>query len=434
MHRSVVRRPVASLLLALALAACHGDGGGGGGGDLTFSAEAPFLPGLDLDSGYVPDGSPVAVRATATASGGISITTGARSDGDTLEPVAGSGAIAIQGAIALEVSTRIDTAGIMYEGVVSSFDYALDPAMQTFEPFALDAPVTVMSMLPAKELGSVPIPSVPGGSLVLSVTGGQITTAFGGTCADAAAGFAQYTGTLTTQGTVSCSATVEIEVPIVGTQSFGPFAFDLPIPEIVSPIDLGTRSIATGEAAASMGICDGDGGGSGDDGGATSGAGATSGGADDSTGHASGPEGTSSGGSDSGNLTGVGTTLDPSAGDATGGTSEDPDYPSPYFPGGCPVGTVGVGVGVEPANGVCLPACSDGQCPSGITGSATGVCGFNPNATYASCSDDTTCAMGETCSNGYCMLPPSHCVLTCDVGWVCPDDMNCVSGVCSYLQ
>jgi hypothetical protein len=427
--------PSAVLFAFAAVAACKGSGsgsesasdtGGGGGAELEFAGEQPFLPGLDVDTGWLPDGSPVAVRATASATGQVAVVANATSDGETLTPVAGSGSLSLEGALGFEVSARIDTNGIMYEGIVDSFEYGIEPANQGFDPFALDAPITVMSALPAQELGKVPIPSVPGASLVMSVTGGDLTTSFQGTCAEARDGFAQYVGTITMAGTVACAATVEIEIPIVGTQTFGPFPFDVPIPAIESPTDLGTLSLDTGEPGAAMGICDGsstatDDGSEADD---TAGDDV----ADDGTGDASSGDDDVDGGTIA--ETGDGTGED----DDTGTNPGDPSYPEPDD-SGCPDGSVAVGFGTDPPNVFCSPPCAGSACPAPATGEATPFCAFNPDSSYIECASDIDCVAPEFCDSGVCALQPSHCALACDdVGMVCPDEMTCLGGVCSYLQ
>jgi hypothetical protein len=360
----------------------------------------------------------VSIRATAAAGGGTTIVAEATTDGSTITPVSGSGSLRVEGSLALELSARIDTSGIDYEGVVDSFEYAIEPVEEAFDPFAIDAEVEALAMLPAAELGRVPIPSVPGATLVLEVTGGEITTTFGGTCAEAKDGFAQYAGTLTTSGTVACAATVEIEIPVIGTESFGPFAFDVAIPATGSAIDLGTRSLSTGEDAEAMGICEPDvGETSTPTTTGTSGPSGTDDGSDDAA------SGTTSGGEDS---TGASASGEPTTGEPT----PDPDYP---HPDACDPDQVAVSVG-DDMNGVCLPQCGpSGECPSGATGTAVGVCGFNPMSTFLDCMTDDDCTPGEMCIDGVCFYePPTHCVLFCDVGAVCPDGMTCVLDVCTY--
>lgn len=244
-----------SPVVLFAMLACGGDDSDGSAGALEFRGEQPFLPGFDYDSEWLPAGSPVAIRATASASGGITVLAPATTDGSTIAPIAGGGSLGVDGSLALELSVRIDTAGISYEGVVDAFEYAIEAEERPFDAFAIDVDVDVTSTLEPAVLGEVPIPSVPGATLVLEVTGGEITTVFAGTCAAAREGFAQVVGALTTSGTVQCAATVEIEIPIIGTESFGPFEFDVVIPSATTDLDLGTRSLDSGETAASMDLC-----------------------------------------------------------------------------------------------------------------------------------------------------------------------------------
>ena len=414
------------LASVVALAACSGDDGGDGGtaGDafsepLQFESTQAFLPGLDVDTGWLPEGSPAAVRATVTSSGELTVQAQATTDGTTLTPVPASGSLTFGGGLSMEVSARIDAAGVQYEGVVESFEYAIDTVSETFEPFAIGEPVSVTTMLPAQELGEVPIPSVPGATLRMEVTGGEVTNAFSGTCAEAADGFGQYAGETTVSGTVACAATIVIEVPLVGGEEFGPFAFDVPIPQVVTPVDLGTRSLTTGEEAMAMGPCDVSAGGT-DPTAATSGAMDSSGdGTDPDTG------GPGPGTDDTGS---PGTTDD---GSTTGSGAGDPNYP-PIVDGACPPGTLGGTVSGD--DGVCLPPCgAGGECPSGATGSAVGVCAVNPASSGLACETELECLVGESCLGGTCFLePPTYCVLSCD-GATCPDDMACVSGACTYL-
>jgi hypothetical protein len=427
-----LRRPLA-LAATLLLAACPDSGQGGGyAAEIEFHGELGLLPGFDFDSGFLPADSPVAVRATATANGAITVTEHATTDGASLVPVAGSGVLALSGGIAFELSARIDVTGANFEGVVDSFEYGLQDVSQAFEPFADTTPATAMTMLPPAELGSVPIPGVPGATLVVEVTGGTLTTQYAGTCAATRDGFGAVAGTLTTEGTVTLAASVEIDIPFVLTETFGPFPVDVAIPAVPTAIDLGTRSLQTGEAADAMGLCEGTGGSDGgSDGiaeGSSDGGGVTSEGHGSSSADGSGSADSSGGGSDGGSDGGM-TTSDPT----TGGSQGDPDYPNPS-PDGCPAQDVAVSIS-DQSNAVCLPPCGAGDtCPSGASGTAIGVCAYNPDSSYVECTIDGDCSPGESCLDTACQLPPNFCVLTCDDSVVCPDGMGCEFGVCTYPQ
>lgn len=429
-----------TMLSAWMLGGCAGDDGAGSDTDgafadeLEFRGEQPFLPGLDIDTGWIPADAPAAVRATAAASGGVVVTARATTDGQSMTPVPDSGELSVDGGLSLELSARIDAVGVSFEGVVDSFEIAIEPASTTFDPFSIDSAVTVQSMLPAQVLGTVPIPSVPGASLIVEVTGGELTTQFVGTCADTADGHGQFVGQTAMSGTVACAATIEIEIPIVGTETFGPFAFDIPIPSLGGPMDLGTRSLSTGQEAAAMEICSG---------GATTAADQaddTAGGDPTGQGGDAGTDDGTTGASDANDADSDGTDTQSTAGatdtstDSTGGLGDDPDYPNPGD-AGCPGDEVPVQVPGDP-NAVCLPPCDGmGLCPSGQTGGAVGVCLFNPDSSQLDCMTEDDCFSDEVCSSNVCVLePPTHCVLACDDTAVCPDAMTCQLGACVYAQ
>lgn len=230
---------------------------GGDSTTLRFEANEPLLPTLDFDSGWQPETSPASIRARATAFGGVQIGVDAAADDDGLSAVPGTGDLSLEGGIELELSARIDTSGVSYEGIVDSFRYEIDPQSVTFDSFLLDDATEVFVDLPARDLGSVPIPSVPGASLAFEVTGGQVETTYAGACAQTDGEYAQVTGILSTSGTVDCAASIVIEVPIVGEEVFGPFPFTVDIPHTNTDVSLGTLAVASGEAADEHDVCDG---------------------------------------------------------------------------------------------------------------------------------------------------------------------------------
>jgi hypothetical protein len=232
--------------LALVCACKSDDAGGGFAGELQFEGTQDFLPGFEQDTGWLPADSPASVRVVAKGKGGITARARATTDGSSLTPVSGSGELVSEGKLVLEVSAKIDTAGVQFEDVVDSFSYAIDPGMESFEPFALDGEVTVKSKLPRSELASVPIPGVPGATLTIDVAGGMLSTTFEGTCAEAAQRVGQVTGMTTTSGTIDLEATIEIDA-LIETLSFGPFPLTVEVPKLEGEIDLGALSLDTGE-------------------------------------------------------------------------------------------------------------------------------------------------------------------------------------------
>lgn len=123
--------------------------------------------------------------------------------------------------------------------------------------------------------------------------------------------------------------------------------------------------------------------------------------------------------------------------------SGEPGYPrpDPVAPDGtCPADAFGP-ITFDGTSWVCLPECGDGEptCPPPATGSAMAACATNPFSSATPCSDSSECTEPmEMCGNAGngqmgCLLPPSHCILQCDAGATCPDEMVCTgAGVCAY--
>lgn len=229
-----------SLALVLACPGCES------GGALLFAGEDDLLGAFEHDTGFLPAGSPVQVRAVAQGHGAIAVSASGTASSDVLTPVAGSGAMRTSGGLGLEIHAHIDTLGIAYDGLVHTVEYELPDATASFEPFLLDgSDAETSATLPPAELARVPIPSVPGATLVLEITGGEVVTRFAGTCAAARAGRAEYLGALTLTGTIDLAASVEIDA-VIGSRTFGPFPITLPIPAIERELDLGTLDVASG--------------------------------------------------------------------------------------------------------------------------------------------------------------------------------------------
>ena len=220
---------------------------GGSSSQIPFHADADLLSAFEWDSGFLPEASAAQVRVVARGSGGSAIDARATADGSVLTPTAGSGQLAVGGGLTLEVHAKVDVGSIHYEGVVQEVGYEVPAASVAFDPFMLEGlSTTATSALPEGELLRAPIPSVPGSTLVLSIVGGEVQSTFAGACAASGGGLAHYLGSVTMSGTVELAATVEIEVPIVGSRSFGPFAITVPIPALEREVDLGLFEVSSG--------------------------------------------------------------------------------------------------------------------------------------------------------------------------------------------
>jgi len=381
------------LAAALLAPACKGSDGGSGPVTLEFRAEHDLLGSFEQDSGFVPEGAPAAIRVVATANAGLVAAAQAIASGDVLTPVEGSGTLSMDAGFSLEISARIDASGIEYEGVVETFEYGIDPAMTTFEPFALGESVTLSSPLPPGELARVPIPSVPGATLVVDIASGELDTTYSGVCATTMDGLAQYTAEAVIEGTLGLEGTIEVEIPIIGTETFGPFAVDIPIPATTAALDLGTLSTADGMPA--MGSpCAGS---SGDTDADPTGVSTDPTGADPTGSDPSGDE-PSGDGSTSGDPTG-----DPSA----GSTSGDPSGEDASTGADTCGESADCAADEECVDGACMAvpsACFDGTDCSACPGSQScfGCEQYDGNAcgdAVAACFDDLDCASLVECAN-----------------------------------
>lgn len=334
---------------------------------LDFRAEKDLLDGFQQDSGFLPQASPAAIRVVAGATAGLVATAQATATGDTLAPVAGTGSLAMEAELSLEVSARIDAVGVEYEGVVETFAYGIEPAMTSFDPFSIGETVMLQSALPPGELARVPIPAVPGATLVIDIAGGQVNAAYSGVCAVAMGGVAQYTAEAVIDGTIALEGTIELELLVV-SETFGPFAIEVPIPATTTALDLGTLSTSDGTPAAGS-PCDA--------------MGADTDGVD--------PMATS------GNPTTGGTTMvDPTNADSTSADSTNAD--------------------------------STGEETSGPeTGSSSTGCEM-PGGCGTQCMDDTSCPEGDVCVNALCVPEPSECSDGLDCS-VCPSVQSCAACV-----
>jgi len=321
---------------------------------LDFRVENDLLDGFEQDTGFLPAASPAAIRVVAGATASLVATAQATATGDSLTPVAESGSVTMEAGFSLEVSAKIDAAGVDYEGVIETFAYGIEPAMVPFEPFAIGETVTLDSALPTSELARVPIPSVPGATLVVDIAGGQVNTAYSGVCAVAMGGLAQYTGQAVIDGTIQLEGTIELELLVV-SETFGPFPIEVPIPAVTTALDLGTFSTSDGMPAEGS-PCDG------------------MGGDTDTVDPTAASGGTTGDPTTAGPTTGdptMGSSGDMTVGDSTGGeTSATGDESSSSGDAEC-VDDAGCRVGETCAMSQCVPVpseCSDGldcdACPS----------------------------------------------------------------------
>lgn len=393
----------ASLLGACGTDSPSGDTDSGSGApvSLMFHVERDLLQGFEHDTGFVPEAGPASIRARASATAALVVDAEGLADATELTPVEGSGLLQVEAGLSLELSARVDTSGIEWEGVVDTFEYGIEPAEAAFEPFLLGESVSVSSPLPASEIARVPVGAIPGATLIASIEGGAVDTSFSGVCATVADGVAQYTGTSTIEGTVDLAATLEIDVPLLGTESFGPFSFPVPIPASTMALDLGSFTVADGTPVDAS-PCAGETGTSGVPG---SGSGTEEGG--DTEGGADTGETVSDDSGDSTDMPGL-------CEETCGGCCLDGECLDGFEPAACgssgacqvcDAGEIcdGVSCVAEPdCLATCEGCCMDGVC---LDGFAPDACGFQEE-----CED---CGADSTCNGLDCVPAQTECLDTC---------------------
>ncbi|MEJ7731220.1 MAG: hypothetical protein WKG00_18640 [Polyangiaceae bacterium] len=204
------------------------DGAGTAAGKLAFDGETELFPGFEYATGLQPAGSPVQASFTLTASGVATVHAEAVASGSsnapTLTGLPGTGKLGLEGAFAMIGQLKIDVSGVPgYDGAIPGIEDISIPVSQlaAFDPFLLQAPADAEAPIPATDLPGIPLPGGIPGQLVLAVAEGSVVQAsFAGSCAGIGDGEAVYAGALSRGGSLVIAPRVEIEVPVVGTQTF----------------------------------------------------------------------------------------------------------------------------------------------------------------------------------------------------------------------
>lgn len=294
------------VLLGAALLIGCGDDTTSGAEPVTvrFEGEAEIFPGLDYSTGLQPAGSPVQASFTVTASGTSAVTAEAAVSGSKDDPVLtgmpDGGELKLTGGFAMIGQLVIDIDGVpSYDGPIPGIENVDIPVegTETYSPFSVGEARTVRADIPPSDLPGIPLPGGIPGQLVLTIAEGSfVEQDFTGACAGADGEDAVYTGTIDRRGTLVIRPRVDVEVPVVGTQSFD-------IPEFSVDLALGTSDLAMEAKLERFGAAPADGdevkgscGGSGEGGGGatTTGAGQTGTGSTGQGGAATTSTGTSS--------------------------------------------------------------------------------------------------------------------------------------------
>jgi hypothetical protein len=255
---------VPAVLLGLGLLACSSsdastsdDAVNGDGVDIAGKAE--MFPGFTFDSGMQPPASPVQAEVKASVVGELRVAArGAKKDGK-LAGVAASGKLAIELHTKLEGTMKIAAGTIHYNGPIPGLDKIDVPiaADAPFDPFLLGdgEKVAVDAKVPPTDLPPIPLAAVGvPGTLNLKVKeGSTVHAALHGSCVQAAGGKATFSGTTETSGTVVLSATLKLDIPLVGDVKLPDFQIALPS----APGTISAEGDASGLADFQDGACAG---------------------------------------------------------------------------------------------------------------------------------------------------------------------------------
>lgn len=218
-----------------------------------FVAEQAWID-VDRDSGEVVIGAGASVHVVTQAYAGYTVHAAGLVKHGQLEPIEGSGSIVVEGHFDLEVSASVDLEVGSFSGPVDAPPFDFEVEIASFDPFLVGESVTVVGGMPAKEIMRAPL--LPGVYLVLETAPGSFIPTFEGVCLEVEGGAVQYTGMIAIEPDFRYLASIEIVVPLAGTEVIGPVGIELDFPPLVlQEIDLGTFSMSSGEPVEGVQPC-----------------------------------------------------------------------------------------------------------------------------------------------------------------------------------
>ncbi len=221
--------------------------------EVLFKGQHGLLSGFAHDTGYRPSGGATQVRVKVRTAGLIkaeAMGQAASSDGP-LKGMPGTGKLAVDGEVTLELRLRIKAGGSTFEGPLKSAK-PLRVAVKAevpFDPFLLGNSKVMTVKVPWGKVATIPMEGqVQGakGNVVLQA-GGTINVELRGVCARAAGGIAGFSASTVTGGQLSISAGGQIFVQ--GSPSHLPATvMKVTLPQTKAMMDLGSRPVKTGVA------------------------------------------------------------------------------------------------------------------------------------------------------------------------------------------
>lgn len=149
--------------------------------------------------------------------------------------------MSVSGGFTMEGALKVALPGLAYDGPIPGIENVSIEVSgsATFDPFSIDEDVVAHTEIPPTSLPGIPLAAVGlPGSLVLTVGKGSfLDVTFRGECAAIEGSEIEYLGTLTRSGTLVIEPSVEIEVPLIGLQTFA-------IPAVSIDLALGEEALA----------------------------------------------------------------------------------------------------------------------------------------------------------------------------------------------
>ena len=218
-----------------------------------FKGQHKLLAGLSHDTGYQPSGGATQVRVKVSTAGLVkaeAMGQAAALDGP-IKGIPGTGKLAVDGEVRLEVRLRLKAGGATFEGPLKTAK-PLRLAVKAelpFDPFLLNGQTILKVKVPWTQVATIPLEGqVQGakGNVVLQA-GGTLTVSLHGVCARAAGGIAGFSARTVTSGELSVSAGGQIFVQ--GTPSHLPATvIKVTLPQTTAMMDLGSRPVKAGVA------------------------------------------------------------------------------------------------------------------------------------------------------------------------------------------
>ncbi|NUO54799.1 MAG: hypothetical protein HOV80_38650 [Polyangiaceae bacterium] len=205
---------------------------------ITLEGSVELLDSFEYSTGQLPSTGPVQVSLTVSGSAVAKLSLPAVAsdeDGDPTLYAAGQGTLEVSGGFFLDGSLKVDQPGLpKYDGDLPGLADVSLPISGSVpvSGLALEEPVTVSAAIEPGDLPPIPLPGGLPGSLQLSVADGStIDVTVEGSCASVGESTAELRGVAVRSGTVILDIAVELDIPVVGSQTIDIGTVEVPVPE-----------------------------------------------------------------------------------------------------------------------------------------------------------------------------------------------------------